>query len=48
MLGTGDCFEYRHGNMRITALCDVSFVMDKDFVLRTAKRTVRPRPAKSP
>ena len=33
MLGTGDCFDFRLGDMRITALCDVFFEMDKDGLI---------------
>jgi glyoxylase-like metal-dependent hydrolase (beta-lactamase superfamily II) len=29
MLGTGDCFDFRLGDMRITALCDLAFSLDK-------------------
>ncbi len=32
MLGTSDCFDYRHGDMHITALCDESFDIDKDYL----------------
>ena len=33
MLRTGDYFDYRLGDMHITALCDESFDMDKDYLI---------------
>lgn len=33
MLGTGDCFDFRLGDMHITALCDVSFDIDKSQLI---------------
>ncbi len=33
MLGTGDCFDFRLGDMRITALCDEFFDIDKDSLI---------------
>ncbi len=33
MPGTGDYFDYRLGDMHITALCDESFDMDKDYLI---------------
>ncbi len=33
MLGIGDCFDFRLGDMHITALCDVSFSFDKGYLI---------------
>ncbi len=40
MLGTGDCFECRHGDMRLAALCDVAFAMEKDLLIGASAEAV--------
>lgn len=40
MLGTGDCFDFRLGDMRITALCDASFGMDKDYLIGASAEAI--------
>lgn len=40
MLGTGDCFDFRLGDMHITSLCDVSFGFDKDYLIGVSTETI--------
>ncbi len=40
MLGTGDCFDYRHGDMHIAALCDVAFAIDKDLLIGASPEAI--------
>ena len=40
MLGTGDCFDFRHGGMHISALCDASFDIDKDGLIGASTKAI--------
>ena len=40
MLGTGNCFDFHLCDMHITALCDVSFSMDKDYLIGASAEVI--------
>ncbi len=40
MFGTGDYFDYRHGDIHITALCDESFDIDKDCLIGASTEAI--------
>ncbi len=40
MSGTGACFDCRHGDMRLAALCDVFFEMDKDLLIGASAEAI--------